>query len=165
MKCKVCIITALRPSCGPGLMITVIVLTYWSLVATMVPPRRPGSTSVMDTLVDKGRHIPNTTWLRYTDGSVHIGPMISNRSMHWVIRESIISILCTAPAMKTVQGPGPFGFGNQLGAGLGGIADLIRQGHRVNTTGFHFLDSNIALPGHTPHGAMINAASHCTSPD
>ena len=119
----------------------------------------------MDSSVGEGRHIPNTTLLRYPDGSVYLGPKITNRSLNRVIRESILSVLCTAPVMKHVDGPGPFGFGNQVGAGLGGIAGLVHQGHRVNMTGFRFLDSNIVLPGHTPHGAMINAASNCTTPD
>ena len=119
----------------------------------------------MDRSVGEDRHIPNTTLLRYPDGSIYLGPMISNRSLHRVVRESIVSILCTAPVMKHVGGPGPFGFGNQLGAGLGGIAGLVHQGHRVNMTGFRFLESNVVLPGHTPHGAMINAASNCTAPD
>ena len=119
----------------------------------------------MDRSVGEDQHIPNTTLLRYPDGSVYLGPMISNRSWHRVIRESILSVLCTAPVIKNVGGPGPFGFGNQVGAGLGGIAGLVHQGHRVNMTGFRFLDSNVVLPGHTPHGAMINAASNCTAPD
>ena len=118
-----------------------------------------------DISVGEARHIPNTTWLRYPDGSVYLGPMISNRSLHRVIRESILSILCTTPVMKDVDGPGPFGFANQIGAALGGIAGLVHQGHRVNMTGFRFLDSNVVLSGHTPHGAMINAASNCTAPD
>ena len=40
---KICMSTALRPSCGPRLMTIAVVLTYWSMAATAVPPGWPGT--------------------------------------------------------------------------------------------------------------------------
>ena len=109
--------------------------------------------------------IESTPWSRYSDGSLDLGPALTNRSLRTAINSALMSMFCAeSRPLEEINLRLGFGWGNQLGIIIGRVTEaVVENGHRVNTTSVILGESGIVLPGHTPHGLMINNASRCDS--
>ena len=93
------------------------------------------------------------------------GPALTNRSLRTAINSALMSMFCAeSRPLEEISLRLGFGWGNQLGIIIGRVTEaVVENGHRVNTTSVILGESGIVLPGHTPHGLMINNASRCDS--